>query len=212
MQNLSEIARQEIEKMIVFGELQINQLYSENKLATMLKLGRTPVREALQSLEQFGMVKIHQRKGLEFLAITPEQQLQLLEVRRYIEPVCIKFAILRGTLEQKKQMLELSELFSKHAESGDEVELLYCLRNIHSLLCEATHNPYFHTALNQIQFFSRRFWFANKKAGDDLNASQLHKNILRAVVVGNEKMAVYNSKLLMEHLTEVCLLSLVDKS
>lgn len=204
MQNKTqaEIARQEIERMIVFGELNINILYSENKLAAMLNLGRTPVREALQSLEQGQMLTIHPRKGVEFLTITPEQQIQLLEIRRQIEPICLHFAMMRATIPQKKSMLELGEKIIKSTLEQDQRSILYCLQDIHSLLCEATQNPYFSHALNQIQFFSRRFWFANKEKSDELRAGKMHKLILRAVACGNEKNARFYSNMLMEHLTE----------
>ena len=200
----SDIARQEIERMIVFGEIELSTLYSENKLASLLNLGRTPVREAIQSLEQENMLKIHPRKGVEFLDTSPEQQVLLLEVRRQIEPICIRFAIMRGTFEQKKKMLELGEKICDSAEKKDQADILYCLQNIHTLLCDATQNPYFHNALSQIQFFSRRFWFANKGIDDDIKAAKIHRHILRSVVSANEKNALLHSKLLMEHLTEAC--------
>lgn len=202
--NQADKARQEIERMIVFGELDIRILYSENKLATMLNLGRTPIREALQSLEKDNMLIVHPRKGIEFLSISPEQQVQLLEVRRHVEALCIQYAIKRSTFKQKKEMLALAERIYHSAERKDQADILYCLQNIHSLLCESTQNPYFAHALSQIQFFSRRFWFASKKEGDEIKAAKMHRQILISVAVGNEKRALRFSQLLMEHLTSSC--------
>lgn len=204
MQNKTqaEIARQEIERMIVFGELDTKALYSENKLATMLNVGRTPVREALQSLECGNMLAIHSRKGVEFLDITAEQQIQLLEVRHQIEPICLRFAMMRGTTQQKKRMLTLGEEIVQSAFEDDQRNILYCLQDIHALLCEATQNPYFSHALSRIQFFSRRFWFANKCGGDEIKAGKIHSRILKAVVHGNEKNILIYSNMLMEHLVE----------
>lgn len=160
------------------------------------------MREALQKLEQDEMLVVHPRKGIEFIQISPEQQLQLLEVRRYIEPICIQFATRRSTPEQKKRMLELGDTMLLCSEHQNDVEHLQCLQEIHALLCEATNNPYFRHTLRRIQAFSRRFWFVNKIESDSIIGSKIHWHILRAIAFGNEKEAVYHSGQLMEHLIE----------
>lgn len=198
----AEIARLEIERKLVFGELDISTLYSEKKLGTLLGLGRTPVREALQKLEHDNQLAIHPRKGIEFLDITPEQQVQMLEVRKQIEPVCLKFAILRGTVHQKAEMLKLGDKIVESTELQDEEGLLHCLQDIHALVNDATGNPYFHNTMGQVQSLSRRFWFANKEHADNMKGSLIHRNIMQAVAYGNESEALRNSGLLMEHLTE----------
>ncbi len=204
MQNKTqaEIASQEIERMIVFGELDIHLLYSENKLANLLNLGRTPVREALQSLEQMNLLTIHPKKGIEFHTISPEQQIQLLEIRRRIEPICLEFAIMRGTIEQKNRMIKLGYEIVKNSREKNQTQILYCLQEVHALLCEATQNPYFHHALGEIQFSSRRFWFDNKIDGDELVAAIIHQNILNSVVLGNLNSALKFSSDLMDHLAQ----------
>ncbi|WP_300669653.1 GntR family transcriptional regulator [Desulfoluna sp.] len=199
---LSETARLEIERMLVFNEINTSTLYSENKLAALLNLGRTPVREALQKLEHENMLRIHPRKGIEFLSITPEQQVQLLEVRKQIEPICLRYAIMRGTASQKKEMLHLGEEMVVCAEHHDEEGMLKCLQNIHTIIVDATGNPYFHNTIEQVQSLSRRFWFANKIEKDNMRGSLIHRDIMKAIAFGNEKEALKNSELLMEHLTE----------
>lgn len=199
---LSDIARLEIERMLIFGDLDISKLYSENKLALMLNMGRTPVREALQKLEHENMLRIHPRKGIEFLDVTAEQQLQLLEVRKQIEPICLRYAIMRGTTRQKKLMLYQGDKIIECAEKGDEAGILMALQDIHALIAESTGNPYFHNTIDQVQSQSRRFWFGNKEEADNMKGALIHKNIMKAVVFGNEKEAIRNSHLLMEHLAE----------
>jgi len=198
----SEFARLEIERKLVFGEIDVSELYSENKLASLLNLGRTPVREALQKLEHDNMLRVHPRKGVEFLSITPEQQIQLLEVRKEIEPICLKFAIKRGTTQQKREMLRLGERIVECAENGEEEGLLQCLQDIHTIIADASGNPYFHNTMGQVQSLSRRFWFANKIEADNMKGSLLHQNIMRAVAFDNEEEALANSQLLMQHLVE----------
>ncbi|WP_208990851.1 GntR family transcriptional regulator [Pseudovibrio sp. Tun.PSC04-5.I4] len=198
----AELARTEIERKLFFNELDVSALYSENKLASLLDLGRTPVREALQALEQDEMLVIHPRKGVQFLSITAEQQLQLLEVRKQIEPICLRFAVMRSTSEQRREMLSLSRLIVQSAQDEDEVALLTNLQDIHRIITEATNNPYFHHALARVQSQSRRFWFANKDKADNLLCSRFHEAIMRSVAMGNEEEAIKQSAALLEHLTE----------
>ncbi|SIO28120.1 GntR family transcriptional regulator [Halodesulfovibrio marinisediminis] len=208
----SEFARLEIERKLVFGELDASKLYSENKLASLLNLGRTPVREALLKLEYDNMLKVHPRKGIEFLPITPEQQIQMLEVRRQIEPICLRFAILRGTAQQKSAMLALGDKIVACSEEGDEEGILQCLQDIHTLVADSTGNPYFHNTMEQVQSLSRRFWFANKEESDNLKGSLIHRGIMRAVAFGDEEKAIQGSHELMAHLTEAAFRKITKKS
>ena len=179
-------AKAEIERKVIFRELDTEQLYSENKLSAILQLGRTPVREALQALEQEDMLKVHARKGVEFLEISAAQQLQLLEIRKEIEPTCIKYAILRGSSEHRVHMLQLAQNILESAQGDEDASLLEALRGIHFAITNASGNPYFHHALARVQSQSRRFWFANKTRDDTMVCSQFHAEIMRSVAIGNE--------------------------
>ena len=70
---LTERAYRELEERIV--TLQLNSL----------KIGRTPIREALQRLSREDLVTILPRKGILVSATDPRKQLLVLEVRREIE-------------------------------------------------------------------------------------------------------------------------------
>lgn len=210
MHNLtqSQIARREIEQKLIFGELDTSTLYSENKLSHMLSLGRTPVREALQALEQEQMLLVHPRKGVEFLTVSANQQLQLLEVRKELEPMCLKYAVLRSQSSHRIEMLELSTRILSCAENSDEIGLHDTLRSIHQLVSDATGNPYFHHALSRVQSQSRRFWFANKIPADNIVCAQFHSQTMQALALGNAEVAQNHSLHLLEHLTNCALTKL----
>ena len=181
----AEIAKHKIEEMFVFGELDTKTLYSENKIANILNLGRTPVREALQYFERVGMLTVHPKKGIEFQAVTSQHQLQIIEARRQIEPTCIVLALERSTATQKKRMLELGDEIIKSADEKSKINSLYSLQEIHSILCEATHNPYLSHALTPLHFSSRAFWFHTPVVDDDFQYLKIYKNFLDSLVVGN---------------------------
>ena len=79
---LTEQAYRLIEEQIVTLNLKPGDVLSEQLLSATLKIGRTPIREALQRLAREGLVTILPRKGILVADVNPRSQLLLLEVRR----------------------------------------------------------------------------------------------------------------------------------
>jgi DNA-binding GntR family transcriptional regulator len=82
---LTDRAYRELEEMIVTLQLSPGTVLSEQALAVRLKIGRTPIREALQRLARDGLVVIMPRRGIMVSEINLRLQLRLLEVRRELE-------------------------------------------------------------------------------------------------------------------------------
>lgn len=77
--NKTDVAYNQLERMIIFRELEPGSMVSEKQLAEGMDLGRTPVREALQRLSYERMVEIHARRGIQIPPISVESQLKILE-------------------------------------------------------------------------------------------------------------------------------------
>ncbi|WP_461209765.1 GntR family transcriptional regulator [Desulfocurvus sp. DL9XJH121] len=201
--SLAEKARSMLERMIVFEELNSQDMYSEKQLASMLDMGRTPVREALQRLAHDKMVVVHPRRGVQFPPVTAESQLKLLEVRRGLEPLCVRYAALRGDVAQKRRMLQLADEILKAAEANDAQGTLEAMREIHDLLAEATNNEYFQRVMGSVQGLSRRFWIVNLRNGGSLaDGATHHATIMRAVAKGEVIKAEAASEDLLDYLSE----------
>jgi len=207
--NKSEFAYDQLERMIIFRELQPGSMVSEKKLAEELDLGRTPVREALQKLSYEQMVEIHPRRGIQIPLISVESQLKILEVRRDIESLCIRYASSRATTQQKKHMLELTEQLELCAKNNDDINYSILLKQIHVVLVQAADNEYLQLAMAPLQGLSRRFWFANKDNSSDLlTAASFHISILRAVCHTDIEEALSASHKLNDYLTDMTYRSL----
>ena len=87
---LTDRAYRELEEMIVTLQLAPGTVLSEQALAVRLKIGRTPIREALQRLARDGLVVIMPRRGIMVSEINLRLQLRLLEVRRELERLMAK--------------------------------------------------------------------------------------------------------------------------
>src|SRR5438045_7962947 len=84
-ETLTEQAYRLIEEQIVTLRLKPGDVISEQLLSATFKIGRTPIREALQRLAREGLIRILPRKGILVSDINPRNQLLLIEVRRGTE-------------------------------------------------------------------------------------------------------------------------------
>src|SRR6516165_10928662 len=83
--SLADRAFESIEEMIVGGTLAPGSLISESELSKILKMGRTPIREAIARLRFIGFVEVHSRKGISVSGVDIIRHLEVLEVRRPLE-------------------------------------------------------------------------------------------------------------------------------
>lgn len=84
--NISHSAYDAIEGAIVRCELAPGALLSDRQLSEALGISRTPVREALQSLESSGLVKRRGRVGWMVAEFNQRDARELFELRRLLEP------------------------------------------------------------------------------------------------------------------------------
>src|SRR5260370_37102916 len=96
---LTDRAYRELEEMIVTLQLSPGTVLSEQALALRLKIGRTPIREALQRLARDGLVVIMPRRGIMGAEINLRLQLRLLEVQRGVERLMANLSAERATPE-----------------------------------------------------------------------------------------------------------------
>lgn len=210
--NKTEEAYNQLEKMIVFRELVPGEMVSEKQLAEILALGRTPVREALQRLAYERMVEIHPRRGIQIPSITVETQLKILEVRRDIEVLCVRYATSRATVEEKQQMQSLAKALLVCAKEQDDERFATLIKAIHRLLTKAADNEYLQLAMAPLQGLSRRFWFAYKNDDSDLaEAANHHVAVLKAVSHTDTETAIAASYRLNDYLTDVAYRSLTAR-
>ncbi len=187
-----------IEKLIVTLVLAPGQIVSENMLANMLGLGRTPVREALQMLARDGLVVILPKRGIVISEIDVSKQLRLLEVRREVERYLVGASTRRAKLEERKHFLELSKAMERAAKTNDGEAFLGMDLEFNKLLLATARNEFAVSAMRSMQGLSSRFWFAHYRDSANLPvAARLHASIANAIGKNQEEEAcTYLDKLL----------------
>ena len=199
--DLADQARARLEEMIVSLELKPGSVWSEGELSAAIKIGRTPVREALQRLEADHLVRILPRHGAQITEINVAEQLLLLELRRELDRVIAVNAARRSTAAERAQLLAMAERLDRLKADGDDIWAYlrdhYELKNF---LAEWARNPFVARAVMPCYAMSRRFYYLHHRQARDLaTATRHHAAVIRAVAVGDEKNAANASDKLMDY-------------
>ena len=197
-QTLSDRAYTQLEELIVTLQLPPGSAVSEGMLSRRLRIGRTPIREALQRLARERLVTILPRRGIVVTEINVKSQLRLLEVRRQLERVVARGAARRATQDERRRLQELAELFGRCADRNDETGFMRADREFNELCLAAAKNEFAAGAMRLMQSLSRRFWFHHyKEAADMPETAKLHADMARAIAAGDEAGAAAATDRLM---------------
>ena len=199
-ETLTERAYRLIEEQIVTLQLKPGDILSEQMLSAVFKIGRTPIREALQQLAREGLITILPRKGILVSDINPRSQLLVLEVRREIERLLSRAGAERATKEQREQLRNIAQGMDRAAKANDDFSFMRLDRELNRLMIDASHNVYAARSMKQLQGLSRRFWYMHYREAADLPlCARLHANQARAIAQGNGEAAARASDKLMDY-------------
>jgi len=199
-ETLTERAYRALEEEIVTLRLKPSQVLSEQMLSATFKIGRTPIREALQRLAREGLVAILPRKGILVSDINPRNQLLVLEVRRELERLLSRAGAERATKEQRDQLQDIARGMDRASKANDDIAFMRLDRELNRLMIEAGHNDYAARSMKLLQGLSRRFWYMHYREAADLPlCARLHANQARAIAQGDGDAAARASDKLMDY-------------
>lgn len=93
----TEHALATIKEGILSGRLAAGQALVEAELAQELAMSKTPVREALKTLEMSGLVVVRPYVGVRVRELTQADAVAIYETRLLLEPEATRRSVLRGT-------------------------------------------------------------------------------------------------------------------
>lgn len=199
-ETLTERAYRALEEEIVTLRLKPSQVLSEQMLSATFKIGRTPIREALQRLAREGLVAILPRKGILVSDINPRNQLLVLEVRRELERLLSRAGAERATKEQREQLQDIARGMVRASKANDDIAFMRLDRELNRLMIDAGHNDYAARSMKLLQGLSRRFWYMHYREAADLPlCARLHANQARAIAQGDGDAAARASDKLMDY-------------
>lgn len=112
----------------------------EEDIAKSLGVSRTPVREALQRLQQRGLLVVRPGRGFAVAVLSHKQIFDLYAMREILEGSAARFAAQHATDSEIAILYQLQRKLSN--EGGDPLALVTLNRLFHQHIYEAAHNQY----------------------------------------------------------------------
>ncbi len=148
---LRDLVFHTLRRAIMQGYLKPGERLMEIKLANRMGVSRTPIREAIRMLELEGLVVMIPRKGAQVAKITEKDLRDVLEVRKGMEQLAVRYATERITDEQIDALFAASREFEQTVRSENLTEIAEADVHFHDLLYEATGNARLVQLLNNLR-------------------------------------------------------------
>lgn len=133
--------RDELERMILGGEVPAGERLNENILATQMGVSRAPVREAARSLERDGLVTTVAHQGVFVRKLSIEDALELYDLRAMIAGYLCERVAMRTDELTRGALRDCVTRMAGAITAGDED--VYFAENLafHDRIAEAADTP-----------------------------------------------------------------------
>jgi len=201
-----ETAREYVMRVLRHNVINLNlepgQVISENEIAEMLGVSRTPVREAFIELSRASIVEIYPQKGTYISLIDKE----IVEESRFMRCVLEKaVAELSCDVLSEDDRIALEEnvhLQESCVSRNDYKRLLYLDNSFHELLFKACNKERIYSLIESMMLHFNRMRLLNLAEMDMKRSVDDHKEILEAIKCKNKERAVASME---THLSRVIL-------
>lgn len=150
--NLKEKAYEIIKNKIIKLEFEPGEYLEEKLLSDLLGISRTPIREALNILEQEDWIISYPRKGI-FVTDVDEKRIdEIFEVRKNFDPLLLKMAY-KNLSDMKLSLFRAK--FYEHEEMAEEEFLKYDA-DFHGYIHSSVHNDLVLKMMKNIYEHNRR--------------------------------------------------------
>jgi DNA-binding GntR family transcriptional regulator len=137
-----------LRRAIFDGDLQDGDRIVEAEISRRLGISRAPIREALQSLRQAGLVEHEPRRGWYVIGLGPDDMWDIYLIRASIEALAARRVVIQISPQLQSQLQALIAQMATVAEQGDPDALAAYDVQFHGLIIQ-------HGGSHQLQ----RIWY-----------------------------------------------------
>ena len=189
-ETLREVTYEAIKLQIITCEIKPGEYVNELQLARRLRIGRTPVHQALTRLMNDGMVDVIPRKGVIVRPISLNEILHIIHVRLVNACYCALLAAERADDKDIASLRNVSKRARHCLSTGDIKALVLLDLEFHSLIASAARNVVLAELLRTLHERSLRLWLLIPNALDHGESMlQQHEAILQAICDRDAKKA-----------------------
>ncbi|KUK86090.1 MAG: Transcriptional regulator, GntR family [candidate division TA06 bacterium 34_109] len=190
-----------LSKAIFQGDLKPGQRLVESKLAKLMKVSRTPVREAIIELEQKGLVVSSPPKGVRVAPLPTKEALnEFYDISSVLRGLAVRKAIDNNNITPKdiRQLNEILSESERFLTEGSLRKIADLNIKFHSTIEQCSKSKELIIILDNLYKKSReRFSEIISKADRQKKSIEEHKMIVEAII---KKDSVLAEKLMREHI------------
>ena len=175
---------------LVMLDIRPGEPIDDDRLATELGFGRTPVREALKRLERERLVIAFPRRGTFATGVDMTDLADISEIRKQLEPIAAARAARTASADVRARLTALAEEIPTFDDGEGPRELLRKDVRVHREIYRAASNPYLEDILVSLDSHATRIWclFLDRLPGVGEHVHE-HVPLLKAIVAGDEDRA-----------------------
>lgn len=184
-----------LKEQIITCKMKPGDVIDLRALMEVLKVSRTPIRDALSALEQENLVTILPRRGVLVTEITPRDISNIYYTRTLVEPDIARVAT---SIIKEEELLGYRDMFF-HGEE-DNLTAAWNDYSFHKTLVDCINNPYMSSMMDMILSHNMRFVVMAASLPNRLNYSNTeHLAIIDAMLSRDPEAA---EKAMRDHIAE----------
>ena len=187
--SLADLVQDEVERLILAGELAPGAKLTEATIATRLGVSRGPVREAFRMLEEAGLVRTEKNRGVFVRAVALDEALEIFELRAVMEMYVGRKLALTASTAQIKELRLLVDAMDQACKAADAQAWHRHNLAFHDRLLALAGNAKFADTYRRL--IKELSLIRRKNLSDEsmVNYSREHRAIVKAIASRNVEAA-----------------------
>lgn len=201
--NLRDQALAVLKLRLVSGDLAPGQIYSAASLAAELGVSNSPVREAMLTLVNQGLMETVRNRGFRVVPLSDKERRNVYDLRLLLEiPSMARLATLNEKIAPRAdEFFKIATDMVECAKKRDVVGYLEHDREFHIGLLDILDNEQLTTIVGNLRDQTRQYGLkALSERGILVESAEEHHTILKALLAGDKKATV---KLMTDHLSHL---------
>lgn len=149
-QSLSEQVYRYIKRLILSGEIRGGEKIPEEKVARQFGVSRTPIREALKRLEEYGLIYLKPRSYATVIALKPHEAGQIACIRSQLETLAVSLLTECATEADFKELKTMAAECDKLIGNGDVGDLFEKDSLLHLEIAKRTGNRHLYEIVEKL--------------------------------------------------------------
>lgn len=188
---LSQSVYNHLKESIISNKLKAGQKINEKKIAALLQVSSTPVREAIFMLGAEGLVTIKSHKEVLVKEQSHQELKEIFQVLSILESYAVTLAVDNIGDEALKEIEDLHQEMARYCKKNSIEKYCELNRAIHNKLWEFVPNEFLretlHSVHNQFQRYSYAQFYALGKPGALKKSLKEHEEIVKALKSKNKR-------------------------